>query len=116
MKNGGIETGGVDVYGITPGTRDVGRRGHVVVSVFKMTVEAFYHGVGQVKEPIGKAQTRRPNATGIRYTDDIEQALFIEWSRDERPLSEVVGSMHLNPRKPLKGGGRHVVDVLDLDE
>ena len=116
MKNRGVETGGVNVYGITPGAGDAGRRGHVVVGVFKMTVKAFYDGVGQVKEPTGKAQTRCPNAAGIRYTNDIEQALFVEWSRDERPLHEVVGSMHLNPRKPLKGGGRHVVDVLDLDE
>jgi hypothetical protein len=116
MKNGGIETGGVDVYGITPRAGNVGRRGHVVVSVFEMTVKAFYDGVGQVKKSAGKAQTRRPNATGIRHTDDIEQALFIQWSCDEHPLNEIVGSMHLNPRKPLKGGGRHIVDVLDLHQ
>ena len=77
--------------------------------VFEVTVEAVYHRVTQVKQTVVPGQARRPDPTGVRYPDHVEQTRPIQRPADKIPVRQVAGVVDLHPGKPFEGRSGDVI-------
>ncbi|VTM87588.1 Uncharacterised protein [Raoultella ornithinolytica] len=93
----------------TPRPLNRGGGDQIVATVFPRRVDDFHIGIQQPEQPVGVAQTRRPDPAGVGVAFHIQHRHAIQRRAHQRPVFQIPRVVNPHSRKPLEGGGGDVV-------
>ena len=113
VENGGIKTGGMQIYRLAPRTFDVLGSDKEVVHVKVSGIHGVHHAIDYIELVFlfAVGQTRRPDAFGRGQLFQVNLFVIGQHVGVQFPVLHILGMVDGNAGKPFKSGNCHVIII-----